>query len=221
MPNVKDRIQVRRDSAAAWLEYDPILMNGEFGLETDTRLIKVGDGESHWTDLRYLNRIDEEYFEYDNDGKITFNDAFEDLIESFIQPLDEIPQLFITNTPQLAKEVANKQYVDQAIAAAGHLQRRVVSVLPAPANANPDIIYLIKTNNIYVEYMLIDNQMEQIGTGNTILPIATASEVGGVRASADIGVTQDGFMTINRVSTSALYVPDGDSFTIRSGNATY
>jgi hypothetical protein len=67
--------------------------------------------------------------------------------------------------------------------------------------------------------MLIDNQMEKIGSGNTIIPVATSQSLGGVRASEDISISQDGFMTINRVSTSTLYVPNGDTFTIRGGNA--
>lgn len=47
------QIQFRNDTAAAWELADPILAQGEIGIETDTRLIKVGNGEDNWTDLPY------------------------------------------------------------------------------------------------------------------------------------------------------------------------
>lgn len=56
----------------------------------------------------------------------------------------------------------------------------------------------------------------------TEIPIATSSIVGGVLSSNDdnkIAVTQQGFMTLNRVSTTLLYVPNGDTFVINGGTA--
>ena len=45
------RIKLRRDTAANWLDANPILAAGEPGLETDTGKIKYGDGETAWADL--------------------------------------------------------------------------------------------------------------------------------------------------------------------------
>lgn len=47
------RIQVRRGKAAFWASENPILRSGEPGLETDTRKIKYGDGNTPWRDLPY------------------------------------------------------------------------------------------------------------------------------------------------------------------------
>lgn len=47
------RIQLRRDTAANWTSADPILADGEMGLETDTGLVKIGDGTTAWTSLGY------------------------------------------------------------------------------------------------------------------------------------------------------------------------
>ena len=49
-----DIIQIRRDTAANWAGADPILAQGELGLETDTDKIKVGDGITPWASLGYL-----------------------------------------------------------------------------------------------------------------------------------------------------------------------
>ena len=50
-----DRIQLRQDTGANWTSNDPILAQGEFGLETDTGFLKLGDGSSVWTSLAYLS----------------------------------------------------------------------------------------------------------------------------------------------------------------------
>ena len=49
------KIQLRRDLAGSWLVANPLLGIGEFGIETDTRFIKLGDGLSHWIDLPYIS----------------------------------------------------------------------------------------------------------------------------------------------------------------------
>lgn len=46
-------IKLRRDTAAAWTAANPILAAGEPGLETDTDLIKYGDGVTAWNSLGY------------------------------------------------------------------------------------------------------------------------------------------------------------------------
>ena len=49
-----DRIQLRRDTAARWAQYNPVLLEGEVGYEIDTKLRKIGDGMRAWNDLPYL-----------------------------------------------------------------------------------------------------------------------------------------------------------------------
>jgi len=47
------QIQWRRDTAAHWTATNPILAEGEVGLETDTGEIKVGNGITAWASLSY------------------------------------------------------------------------------------------------------------------------------------------------------------------------
>ena len=49
------RIQIRRDTSKAWEANNPVLALGEPGLETDTFIVKYGDGSSAWNDLPYAN----------------------------------------------------------------------------------------------------------------------------------------------------------------------
>ena len=51
MPYVQ--LQLRRGTAAEWFSSNPILADGEMGLETDTRYFNMGNGVLHWNDLPY------------------------------------------------------------------------------------------------------------------------------------------------------------------------
>lgn len=43
----------RNDTALNWRLVNPILKRGEWGLETDTSLMKFGDGVTTWNSLGY------------------------------------------------------------------------------------------------------------------------------------------------------------------------
>lgn len=51
-----NRIQLRRDTAAAWASVNPTLGAGEPALELDTGKMKVGDGTTAWVSLGYQAR---------------------------------------------------------------------------------------------------------------------------------------------------------------------
>jgi hypothetical protein len=44
-------IKLRRGTAAAWTAANPVLADGEPGYATDTQILKIGDGLTHWEDL--------------------------------------------------------------------------------------------------------------------------------------------------------------------------
>jgi hypothetical protein len=47
------QIQLRRGLSSEWSSTNPILAVAEIGLETDTKLFKVGDGINPWNSLLY------------------------------------------------------------------------------------------------------------------------------------------------------------------------
>ena len=49
------RIQLRRDISANWISSNPILAEGEIGIETDTNRLKIGNGISTWNILNYYS----------------------------------------------------------------------------------------------------------------------------------------------------------------------
>lgn len=230
---VKVTLQVRHDEAADWLIRNPVLAAGEYGLETDTFWIKIGDGIQDWEHLPYLNKLDDTYFKIDSTtGEITFSDDFMDKIHALEAAAGEaITSLTVTDPPVNDTDVPNKKYVDDMIAQAGHLKRAIVNNLPSAASADPNTLYMIlaQSGDHYEEYMVINGAWDMVGAtgdggsgGSFILEVATDARLGGVKASAEadrINVTQDGFMTLNQVSTSKLYVPLGDTLIIYGGTA--
>lgn len=54
MPLVTNRIQFETQNAAAWTSENRVLGKGEFGQESDTSLLKLGDGVTAWTGLPYI-----------------------------------------------------------------------------------------------------------------------------------------------------------------------
>lgn len=55
--NLIGRICQKNDSANNWTKQNTILLNGEIGIENDTGLVKIGDGESGWNSLPYINQF--------------------------------------------------------------------------------------------------------------------------------------------------------------------
>lgn len=52
--NVKyTRIKQKIDSSSNWSKNNPILLEGEIGIEKETGKIKIGDGTTNWNQLNY------------------------------------------------------------------------------------------------------------------------------------------------------------------------
>ena len=225
---IKVTLQVRNDEAQDWLTRNPILAQGEFALENDTFLMKIGDGVRDWEHLPYLNKFDASYFSKTTSGDITLNPTFVEQINNLLAQAGGSAKIVITDDPTEPTDPVNLRYLEWAIAHAGHLKREVVEALPTE-DIDENTLYMIRaaSGDHYDEYMYINGVWDVVGetgdgSGTFTLEVATAARLGGVKASTDpnfINVTQEGFMTLNQVSTSLLYVPDGDTLILYGGTA--
>ena len=46
-----NRLQLRRDGPQQWANVNPILAQGELGIELDTSRLKIGDGVTPWNSM--------------------------------------------------------------------------------------------------------------------------------------------------------------------------
>ena len=229
--SVRATLQIRHDTAENWTTRNPVLAQGEYGLEADTFLIKVGDGLRDWAHLPYLNKLDASYFKMNTDGTVTFSDSFMSTIQALQAAAgNAIENLIITNAPVNDTDVPNKKYVDDAIAAAGHLKREIVQNLPAAEFADVNTLYMVlaQSEDHYEEYMVINGAWDMVGStgdggsGGFTLQVATSARLGGVKSSAaadQVAVDANGLMTVNSLSTTKLYVPVGDTLILYGGSA--
>jgi hypothetical protein len=51
MAEIIAKFQVRRGTAAQWAAANPVLLSGEPGYETDTKILRIGDGVTAFTAL--------------------------------------------------------------------------------------------------------------------------------------------------------------------------
>jgi len=78
-----DRIQFRRDSADNWNTFNPVLANGEIGIELDTQRFKLGDGVTAWSSLvfatstirdnirNFIGNLGVDNISYNGDGTVS------------------------------------------------------------------------------------------------------------------------------------------------------
>ena len=236
---IRVTLQIRSDGAEDWTTRNPVLAEGEYGLENDTFLLKIGDGVRDWTHLPYLNKLDPFYFKKTSEnGTITFSDSFAQTINNIIASAGGDAQIVIVDDPSADTDPVNysylRRYIATAIAEAGHLKRAIVESLPL-TDIDTNTIYMVPNagGQGYDEYMYIQGAWDVIGvTGDHsgyILPVATTAALGGVKADDPtiqghenteyLSVTNEGFMTLNKVSTSKLFVPTGDTLIIYGGTA--
>ena len=80
--NISVRHQQKTDTALNWKSQNPILLLGEFGIESDTDKIKIGDGISAWNTLPYytvtLDDIKDAIKKYDAAKHLTLQEYLQD-----------------------------------------------------------------------------------------------------------------------------------------------
>ena len=95
------RIQLRNDTAENWNTQNPVLLEGEMGVETDTGKTKIGNGTAHWKDLKYSG-VDE--------------DTIKGIIDKNRSAFTEVvPNEGETDAQALARVITNPKKGDMAV----------------------------------------------------------------------------------------------------------
>ncbi len=165
-----DVIQLRRDTAANWTTQNPTLAQGEMGLETDTKKIKVGDGTTAWSSLDYWldvfglltdttpqlggvldangNSIDEAYAAITSStGTVTLNCANGN---HFSHTLSENTTLAFSNVPASGKSYVCQLDIIQDASASGY-----TFSLPAPVKTPGDVALTLTSTASAIDSVIL------------------------------------------------------------------
>lgn len=110
-----DIIQIRRDTASRWATANPILADGEMGLEKDNDniKIKIGDGIHPWNELKYISSgefiINIDYIYPKQSGYYTKNEA-----RNIVNQNQRIRGLIITYNVSATQRIC-EQYINSDI----------------------------------------------------------------------------------------------------------
>lgn len=110
MGATNSKIQLRRDTAANWSTYNPTLSAGEPGFETDTGKLKIGDGQTSWLELSYIDEsiiIQASRVEY-------VNDTLDNILLNYIFDID-YETLLAFDTSELITGSNSSSILGQAI----------------------------------------------------------------------------------------------------------
>lgn len=101
------RLVTRRDTSNNWVNSDAILLSGELALETDTGMMKAGNGVDLWTNLPYLYQdggvivgatgavLGDEIAEFDNKRRILIPQA--GALFGLVKSSNQMNQILVEN----------------------------------------------------------------------------------------------------------------------------
>ena len=101
--HVKAIIQLRRATESEWIKVNPILRVGEPALSTDIYKLKIGNGQSRWSELEYLNK-DGVTSINGQTGDVTITEALEPLIGT----IDSITPFQVANAIEEGRNILIK-----------------------------------------------------------------------------------------------------------------
>ena len=168
------RIQLRRDISTNWISNNPILAEGEIGIEIDTNKLKIGNGISTWNILNYYESALDKHSELTlNDGTNPHGTTKQDV------GLGDVPNLDTTNAVNNEHTHSNKTILDNT----------TESFITALKNAYDGAVSWITTNGTNLINHLSNNSnphnvtKSQVGlsnvdnTSDVDKPISTATQV--------------------------------------------
>lgn len=196
------RMQQRRATAAVWTTSNYLLAAGEIGVTTDTGIIKIGNGASHWVDLPIafettflplhgtadnsllLNGVDGSNYLNAYDATTTATN-------------DKIVKRTGTGTAKAAAAAASDDLVQKAQLDSAALRLSSRTVTAAATLALTDQSSMVFVNHSSLTAQVVITVPPNSGTGSVAFPIGAVIEIvaigaGGAKLSPGSGVTISG-----------------------------
>lgn len=216
------RIQLRNDTAANWQNSTVVLLPGEFAVENDTGLFKIGNGTDVFKDLKYANKAGETSQELENlkaqIGEIPEGKTIIQMIEEAAVSGGTVTWDDIENKPTKVSAFEND---------ANYLTGQSLSNYATKADLNAKQDKLTAGNNITIVDGVISatggsgvsSAVESVNGQTGVVNIAASDLITPSSAANKVSIAEDGTLEVNSLTFDKIMQSEGDEIIFSGGGA--
>lgn len=216
------RIQLRNDTAANWQNSTVLLLPGEFAVENDTGLFKIGNGTDVFKDLKYANKAGETSQELKNlkaqIGDIPEGKTIIQMIEEAAASGGTVTWDDIENKPTKVSAFEND---------ANYLTEQSLSNYATKADLNAKQDKLTAGNNITIVDGVISatggsggsSAVESVNGQTGVVTIAASDLITPSSAANKVSIAEDGTLEVNALTFDKIMQSEGDEIILSGGGA--
>lgn len=216
------RIQLRNDTAANWQNSTVVLLPGEFAVENDTGLFKIGNGTDVFKDLKYANKAGETSQELENlkaqIGDIPEGKTIIQMIEEAAASGGTVTWDDIENKPTKVSAFEND---------ANYLTGQSLSNYATKADLNAKQDKLTAGNNITIVDGVISatggsggsSAVESVNGQTGVVNIAASDLITPSSAANKVSIAKDGTLEVNALTFDKIIQSEGDEIILSGGGA--
>ena len=216
------RIQLRNDTAANWQNSTVVLLPGEFAVENDTGLFKIGNGTDVFKDLKYANKAGETSQELENlkaqIGEIPEGKTIIQMIEEAGASGGTVTWDDIENKPTKVSAFEND---------ANYLTGQSLSNYATKADLNAKQDKLTAGNNITIVDGVISatggsggsSAVESVNGQTGVVNIAASDLITPSSAANKVSIAEDGTLEVNSLTFDKILQSEGDEIILSGGGA--
>lgn len=216
------RIQLRNDTAANWQNSTVVLLPGEFAVENDTGLFKIGNGTDVFKDLKYANKAGETSQELENlkaqIGEIPEGKTIIQMIEEVAASGGTVTWDDIENKPTKVSAFEND---------ANYLTGQSLSNYATKADLNAKQDKLTAGNNITIVNGVISatggsggsSAVESVNGQTGVVNIAASDLITPSSAANKVSIAEDGTLEVNSLTFDKIMQSEGDEIILSGGGA--
>ena len=216
------RIQLRNDTAANWQNSTVVLLPGEFAVENDTGLFKIGNGTDVFKDLKYANKAGETSQELENlkaqIGEIPEGKTIIQMIEEAAASGGTVTWDDIENKPTKVSAFEND---------ANYLTGQSLSNYATKADLNAKQDKLTAGNNITIVDGVISatggsggsSAVESVNGQTGVVNIAASDLITPSSAANKVSIAEDGTLEVNSLTFDKILQSEDDEIILSGGGA--
>ena len=216
------RIQLRNDTAANWQNSTVVLLPGEFAVENDTGLFKIGNGTDVFKDLKYANKAGETSQELENlkaqIGEIPEGKTIIQMIEEAAASGGTVSWDDIENKPTKVSAFEND---------ANYITGQSLSNYATKADLNAKQDKLTAGNNITIVDGVISatggsggsSAVESVNGQTGVVNIAASDLITPSSAANKVSIAEDGTLEVNSLTFDKILQSEGDEIILSGGGA--